>query len=144
MSSAEYPAHRKTDAFLGCFTQPGLSLSVGLREVWTTSGRWMEAVVMGLLVLELTDSPFQVALLFVFRWSPMLLMALLSGMFADRADRWRLLVVFTDTRSGPSSELLTALVATESELSPGTCFLAHCSWGWLYVLEFPVPTLLHI
>jgi len=35
------------------------------------TGRWMDVVVMGLLVLELTDSAFQVALLFVFRWVPM-------------------------------------------------------------------------
>ena len=35
------------------------------------AGRWMDTVVMGLLVLNLTDSAFQVALLFVFRWIPL-------------------------------------------------------------------------
>ena len=53
------------------------------------TGRWMDSVVMGLLVLDLTDSAFQVALLFVFRWIPMLAFALISGMIADRANRWR-------------------------------------------------------
>ena len=38
--------------------------------------------------LSLTDSPFQVALLFVLRWAPMFLFALFSGMVADRANRW--------------------------------------------------------
>ena len=99
------------------------------------SGRWMEAVVMGLLVLELTDSPFQVALLFVFRWAPMLLMALLSGMFADRADRWRLLVT-SRTLIWAVIGALTALVAM-GEIQPWHLFLGSLLLGWLYVLEFP-------
>jgi len=57
------------------------------------TGRWMDVVVMGLLVLELTDSAFQVALLFVFRWVPMLAFALISGMVADRANRWAIMMV---------------------------------------------------
>ena len=109
MSSAG-TAQRKTDAFRAVLRNRDF------RYLWAAggldnSGRWMEAVVMGLLVLELTDSPFQVALLFVFRWSPMLLMALLSGMFADRADRWRLLVA-SRTLIWAVIGSLTALVAT--------------------------------
>ena len=57
------------------------------------TGRWMDTVVMGLLVLDLTDSAFQVALLFVFRWIPMLAFAFLSGMVADRANRWIVMMV---------------------------------------------------
>ena len=56
------------------------------------TGRWMDSVVMGLLVLNLTDSAFQVALLFVFRWLPMLAFALLSGMIADRTNRWAIMM----------------------------------------------------
>ena len=99
------------------------------------SGRWMEAVVMGLLVLELTDSPFQVALLFVFRWTPMLLMSLLSGMFADRANRW-LLMVTSRTLIWAVIATLTVLVAI-GELLPWHLFLGSLLLGWLYVLEFP-------
>ncbi|MEC9280008.1 MAG: MFS transporter, partial [Chloroflexota bacterium] len=57
------------------------------------TGRWMDSVVMGLLVLNLTDSAFQVALLFVCRWLPMLAFALLSGMVADRANRWAIMLM---------------------------------------------------
>ena len=99
------------------------------------SGRWMETVVMGLLVLELTDSPFQVALLFVFRWAPMLLMALLSGMFADRVDRWRLLVT-SRTLIWAVIGVLTVSVAM-GEIQPWHLFLGSLLLGWLYVLEFP-------
>ena len=99
------------------------------------SGRWMEAVVMGLLVLELTDSPFQVALLFVFRWTPMLLMALLSGMYADRANRWLLMVV-SRTLIWAVIVTLTALVILGS-LQPWHLFLGSLLLGWIYVLEFP-------
>ena len=99
------------------------------------SGRWMEAVAMGLLVLKLTDSPFQVALLFVFRWTPMLLMALLSGMFADRANRW-LLMVTARTFIWAVIVTLAVLVAT-GKVQPWHMFAGSLLLGWLYVLEFP-------
>ncbi len=99
------------------------------------SGRWMEAVVMGLLVLELTDSPSQVALLFVFRWSPMLLIALPSGMLADRANRWQLMVAVR-TLIVAVIGTLAVLVATDS-VQPWHLFLGSLLMGWLYVFEFP-------
>ena len=99
------------------------------------SGRWMEAVVMGLLVLKLTDSPSQVALLFVFRWSPMLLIALPSGMLADRANRWRLMVAVR-TLIVAVIGTLTVLVATDG-VQPWHLFLGSLLMGWLYVFEFP-------
>ena len=99
------------------------------------SGRWMEAVVMGLLVLELTDSPFQVALLFAFRWAPMLFLALVSGMFADRANRWLLMVV-SRTLIWAVIGALAALVAT-GKIQPWHLFLGSLLLGWLYVMEFP-------
>ncbi len=127
-------SQRRSDAFRAVLRNRDF------RYLWAAggldnSGRWMEAVVMGLLVLELTDSPFQVALLFVFRWSPMLLMALLSGMFADRADRWRLLVA-SRTLIWAVIGTLTALVAT-NQIEPWHLFLGSLLLGWLYVLEFP-------
>ena len=133
MSLADSP-QRKSDAFRSVLRNRDF------RYLWAAggldnSGRWMEAVVMGLLVLELTDSPFQVALLFVFRWSPMLLMAMLSGMFADRADRWRLLVA-SRTLIWTVIGILTALVAT-NQIEPWHLFLGSLILGWLYVLEFP-------
>ena len=133
MSSTNAP-QRKSDAFRDVLRNRDF------RYLWAAGGldnigRWMEAVVLGLLVLELTDSPFQVALLFVFRWAPMLLMALLSGMFADRTDRWRLLITSRTLIWGVIATL-TALVVL-GEVQPWHLFLGSLMLGWLYVLEFP-------
>ena len=48
---------------------------------------------MALLMLDIGGSALQVALLFAFRWTPMLLFALVSGMVADRANRRLVMIV---------------------------------------------------
>lgn len=55
-------------------------------------GRWMETVVLGWLVLQLTDSPFLVAMVAFFRSAPVLILSLFSGTLADRWTRRRLLI----------------------------------------------------
>ena len=133
MSSADTP-QRKSDAFRDVLRNRDF------RYLWAAggldnTGRWMEAVVMALLVLELTDSPAQVTLLFVFRWSPMLLIALPSGMLADRANRW-LLMVGARTLILAVVGTLTALVVLD-QIEPWHLFLGSLLMGWIYVLEFP-------
>jgi len=99
------------------------------------TGRWMDTVVMGLLVLQQTDSPFQVALLFVVRWFPMFIFSVFSGMIADRVNRWR---VILGTRCG--SVAVTAVVlclVVFDVIRPWHLFLASMALGWIYVLEFP-------
>lgn len=54
--------------------------------------RRMELLLLGYLVLELTDSAFQVGLISVFLNGPRPPFALVAGMLADRLDRWRILV----------------------------------------------------
>ncbi len=99
------------------------------------AGRWMDTVVMGLLVLDLTDSAFQVALLFVFRWVPMLAFALVSGMFADRANRWAVMMVARAVAVAATAVIL-ALVLTGA-VEPWHLFIASFFLGCLFVLEFP-------
>jgi len=99
------------------------------------TGRWMDVVVMGLLVLEMTDSAFQVALLFVFRWLPMLAFALISGMIADRANRWAIMMVSRMVAVATTGAIL-ALVLTGA-VEPWHVFIASFFLGWLFVLEFP-------
>jgi predicted MFS family arabinose efflux permease len=99
------------------------------------TGRWMDAVVMGLLVLDMTDSAFQVALLFVFRWIPMLAFALVSGMVADRANRWVIMIVARAVAVAATAVVLV-LVLTDS-VETWHVFIASFFLGWLYVLEFP-------
>ena len=110
------------------------------RLLWLGGGldntaRWMDAVVMGLLVLELTDSAWQVALLFVMRWLPMLVFAMLSGIIADRANRW-LVIMVARAGSVVATAIVLVLVAS-GEIQPWQMLLASLALGWLYVLEFP-------
>ncbi len=56
----------------------------------------MEATILTWLVLELTDSPFHVALVGVFGWTPLLTLGVIGGALADSLDRKRL---FTATLS---------------------------------------------
>jgi MFS family permease len=99
------------------------------------TGRWMDSVVMGLLVLELTDSAFQVALLFVFRWVPMLTFAFLSGMIADRSNRWAIMMVARTVALVATAAVLILLLMDAVE--PWHVFIASFFLGWLFVLEFP-------
>jgi MFS family permease len=95
----------------------------------------MDVVVMGLLVLELTDSAFQVALLFVFRWVPMLAFALISGMVADRANRWAIMMVSRMVAVTTTGAVLVLVLADAVE--PWHVFIASFFLGGLFVLEFP-------
>ena len=99
------------------------------------TGRWMDSVVMGLLVLNLTDSAFQVALLFVCRWLPMLAFALLSGMIADRANRWAIMMMSRSV-AVIATVAIMALVITDI-VEPWHVFIASFFLGLLFVMEFP-------
>ena len=99
------------------------------------TGRWMDAVVMGLLVLDLTDSPWQVALLFVMRWLPMLVFAMISGIIADRVNRW-VIMMLARAFSVVATVIVLILVASDA-IQPWHLLLASLALGWLYVLEFP-------
>ena len=99
------------------------------------TGRWMDSVVMGLLVLNLTDSAFQVALLFVFRWLPMLVFALLSGMIADRTNRWALMMSARSVAVIATVAILILVIA--DAVKPWHVFIASFFLGLLFVMEFP-------
>ena len=99
------------------------------------SGRWMESVVMALLMLDIGGSALQVALLFAFRWTPMLLFALVSGMVADRSNRRMVMIVARGVAVAVTAILLV-LVASDQAI-PAHLFIGSLLLGWLYVLEFP-------
>ena len=99
------------------------------------TGRWMEVVVMALLMLDIGGSALQVALLFAFRWAPMLLFSLVSGRVADRANR-RLVMLLA--RVGIVTVMVILLVLVLSDVArPAHLFVGSLFLGWLYVLEFP-------
>ena len=99
------------------------------------SGRWMEAVVMALLMLDIGGSALQVALLFAFRWTPMLLFALVSGMVADRANRRMVMIVARGVAVAVTAILLVLVASNQAR--PEHLFVGSLLLGWLYVLEFP-------
>src|SRR5918995_3830690 len=56
-------------------------------------GTWMQMTATNWLLYQLTDSPFQLGLNGIFRAAPAIVLGLISGTFADRYDRKRLLLL---------------------------------------------------
>ncbi len=74
-------------------------------------GTWMQVVTQGWLVLELSDSPFQVGLVTSLEATPILLLTLYGGVLADRVDK-RKALLFLQTGMLLESLALTILTAT--------------------------------
>ncbi|MDT5063621.1 MAG: hypothetical protein QOH63_4080 [Acidobacteriota bacterium] len=77
----------------------------------SNTGTWMQAVAQGLLVYQLTNSPFWLGVDGFMATVPGLLLTLLAGVFADLVDRRRLLI-YTQIVAGFSALALAILIAT--------------------------------
>ena len=77
----------------------------------SNTGTWMQAVAQGLLVYQLTSSPFWLGVDGFMATAPGLLLTLLAGVFADLVDR-RLLLIYTQVVAGFSALTLAILIAT--------------------------------
>ena len=69
----------------------------GFRHLWPANffsyvSRWMQMTLLVWLVLDLTGSPFRVALVGFFGMAPLLLFGAVGGVLVDRVDRRRLLI----------------------------------------------------
>ncbi len=73
--------------------------------------RWMQMILLAWLILELTEAPWMVALVGFFSMIPTLLLGLIGGLLADRADRYWLLVI-TQGASTVISALMTLMLLT--------------------------------
>ncbi|MFI5235208.1 MAG: MFS transporter [Gemmatimonadales bacterium] len=98
-------------------------------------GTWMNTVALGWLVLELTNSPFQVGLVTTLTAVPILALTLIGGVVADRVNRHRLvtglqMVMFSQ------SLLLAILTATHVITINWIMALALLS-GTLSAFEIP-------
>jgi MFS family permease len=80
-------------------------------SIVSNSGSWMQNVAQGLLVYNLTSSPFLLGLVAFARAVPLLVLPLIGGVVADRIPRLRLLKV-TQTISLALAVTLGLLVAT--------------------------------
>jgi MFS family permease len=66
--------------------------SPGYRYLWSASflwnqARWMDRVVIGWVVFEITNSAWDLAVLEALRWLPLLMFGIAGGAVADRVDR---------------------------------------------------------
>ena len=92
------------------FTNRGY-LRLWLANFLLYTSRWMQMTLLAWLILDLTDSPFLVALVGFFSSAPMFLLGLVGGVLADRVHRQRLLSL-TQGTNVTSSFVLTLLLST--------------------------------
>ena len=90
----------------------------GYRLLWLSTlssqvARWMQITILSWLVIEVTESPWQVALVGFFAMAPNLFLGLFGGVLADRADR-RLVLVCTQSANLIATIGMTALLLTDS------------------------------
>jgi MFS family permease len=110
------------------------------RLLWAAGGissacRWMEMGVLGWLMLQLTNSPWQVALAGVFRSAPMLAFGLFSGLIADRMNRWRVMLL---TQAGNALVTVALLVSLLLDaIQPWQIFLGAFILGCSTILDMP-------
>ena len=110
------------------------------RVLWFAGGiyhitRWMDPVVMGLVMWELTGSPSQVAILLALKWSPMLLFASISGYLSMVFNRKFLMLI---TQGGTVVILaIFSLLALYELIVPWHLQLGAFALGVFYVLDFP-------
>ncbi len=91
------------------FANRGYAL-LWLANLLSYTPRWMQLTLATWLILELTDSPWLVALVGFFSSMPMLVFGLLGGVLADRVRRQRLLVLLQSANVA-FSLLLTLVLA---------------------------------
>ena len=75
--------------------------------------RWMQLTLLGWLVLELTDSPFSVALVGFFGMLPLLILGMVGGVLADRVNKHRILIM-TQVISCVAAFAMVLLLKTEA------------------------------
>ncbi|HVO35902.1 MAG TPA: MFS transporter [Gemmatimonadales bacterium] len=76
-------------------------------------GTWMQNIAQGWLVLELTNSPFDVGLVSALGSLPILLVSLPAGVFVDRVNKHRL-IILTQTLSLLLALVLAVLIWTHT------------------------------
>ena len=79
-------------ATIGALRHRNFRLFVGGQAV-SLIGTWMQTVAVGWVVLELTNSPFQVGLVSTLGSLPVLLFTLYGGVVADRANKHRMVTL---------------------------------------------------
>jgi MFS family permease len=90
------PSDKKTFVTFRALSYPSFRY-LWAGQLGSSAANWMEQVMRPLLVLELTDSAFQVGLVLLMRMIPQLFFGLLAGVIADRYDKRRILMACQTT-----------------------------------------------
>jgi len=98
-------------------------------------GTWMQAVAQSFLVLELTHSGTQLGLTSAVRFLPVLIFGPAGGLFADRRDKRRVLLV-TQTSAGLIAAVFAVLTATH-DMRLWTVYLLAVMLGFVNVFDNP-------
>ena len=127
---------------LGLSGIPALAVlrSRDFRILWITKtihevGRRTELLVLGYLILRLTDSPFQVGLLAAFLYAPRPVLTLFAGLIADRLDRQRVLRFVYLAYFGITTIILVLLIT--DAIRPWYVFLAILLQGSVNAFHDP-------
>jgi MFS family permease len=114
--------------------------SPGYRYLWLASllwnqARWMDQVVLGWVVLEMTNSAWHLAVVAALRWLPLLMFGVAGGAVADRVDRRRLLIGAQGM--GLLVCLATALLLATGHFDFGLAALAAFLLGLQWAVDWP-------
>jgi MFS family permease len=103
----------------------------------TTSlvGTWMQTIAQGWLILQLTNSVFQVGLVSALSSLPVLLFSLPAGVYVDRGNKYRIILIGQILMS-VQAVVLTFLVASHRVTSVHVMILATFM-GMLNAIEIP-------
>ena len=95
----------------------------------------MQMVAMGWLVLELTDSPLSLGLVWATRQAPSLFLGMLAGAIADKVDRRRLLIMAFVVRG--AGALLIGILVTTGIVELWHILLVSFITGSVSAFDFP-------
>ncbi len=105
-------------------------------QLVSVAGTWMQTVAQSFLVLDLTHgSGTQLGLTTAVRFLPLLVFGPMGGLFADRRDKQRILLV-TQTLSGLLAAVFAIMIATGS-IQLWTVYLLALALGFVNVYDNP-------
>ncbi|MFC2034221.1 MFS transporter [Chloroflexota bacterium] len=84
-----------------------------LTSITSSVGMYMQMVAMGWLVLELTDSPLSLGLVWAIRQAPSLFLGILAGAVSDKIDRRRLMII-SFFAQGVGALIIGILISTDT------------------------------
>lgn len=82
-------------------------------QTFSVTGTWMQSLALSWLILTLTDSAFDLALVGAFQFGPTLILGLAGGLIADRFPKRNILVV-SQSVMAVLAGILAVLVATDT------------------------------